>query len=194
MGQGIHIKISTGAILAAALALLILPLPLLSSLFVAATIHELGHYLALCWMGVRIYGISINPFGAVIETDVMSPGKEALCALAGPAGSFLLVASHRIFPEIALCALVQGCFNMLPVYPLDGGRALTGILEMLKIPCKDRILPVLRWLTGLVIGFGCGYGFLVWDLGWGTVILGVMLLLRIFPRKTPCKEGSFGVQ
>ena len=194
MGRGIHIKISTGAILSVALALLILPLSLLLSLFIAAAIHELCHYLALRITGTRVYDITVNPFGATMVTDAMEPGKEVFCALAGPAGSFLLVASHRIFPEIALCALVQGCFNMLPVYPLDGGRAIGGILEMLKISCKDRILPVLRWLTGLVIGFGCGYGFFVWDLGWGLAILGVMLLLRIFPRKTPCKECFFGVQ
>ena len=118
----------------------------------------------------------------------------ALCALAGPMGSFLLVVGYRIIPEIAICGLVQGCFNLLPVLPMDGGRTLAGMLELLKVPEVNGIMLAVRWMTGIIIGGACIYGFLMWNLGYGVLILGFVVVWRTLPRKTPCKEGSFGVQ
>ena len=194
MGKRSPIEVRTGAILVGALALLILPLSLLSSFVIAGVFHECCHWLALRWTGIRVYRIAIGPFGAAMETEPMDPGREVLCALAGPLGSFLLVLGYRTFPGIALCALIQGAFNLLPVYPMDGGRVLKGTLKILKIPGRERICGGIQWLTALGIFALCVHGFYTWNLGFGVLILGVAVLLRAFPRKTPCKEAFFGVQ
>ena len=194
MGKRICIEIQTGTIFAAAAALLILPLSFFASFLMAALVHELCHYLILWLAGVNVYRVSIGPFGAVMETEAMAPGRELLCALAGPAGSFFLVVCHEYIPGIALCALIQGCFNLLPIYPMDGGRVIKCILELLKIPKRDIIFIITQLFTGVVVAFICLYGFWKWNLGLGVLVLGGAVLLRAIPRKTPCKDGLFGVQ
>ena len=110
-----------------ALMLLLFPLRFLVGVLLAALIHELGHLLALKIAGGRVLSIRLRSFGARIEAAPMSPGRSALCALAGPAAGALTIFAYKTFPELALAGLVQTVFNLLPVYPLDGGRALRNI-------------------------------------------------------------------
>lgn len=104
---------------------------LLATVLLAAVIHELGHCLVLRRLGARVTGLRIGVFGAVLETDgrALSYGGELLAVLAGPVANLLcalaLVAlggsrwAVPIGAHLALCA-----FNLLPVRPLDGGKAL----------------------------------------------------------------------
>ena len=110
-----------------ALMLLLFPVRFLVGVLLAALIHELGHLLALKIAGGRVLSIRLRSFGARIEAAPMSPGRTALCALAGPAAGALTIFAWKSFPELALAGLVQTVFNLLPVYPLDGGRALRNI-------------------------------------------------------------------
>ena len=110
-----------------ALMLLLFPVRFLVGVLLAALIHELGHLLALKIAGGRVLSIRLRSFGAKIEAAPMSPGRTALCALAGPAAGALTIFAYKTFPELALAGLVQTVFNLLPVYPLDGGRALSNI-------------------------------------------------------------------
>ena len=110
-----------------ALMLLLFPLRFLVGVLLAALIHELGHLLALKLAGGRVLSIRLRSFGARIEAAPMSPGRTALCALAGPAAGALTIFAWKSFPELALAGLVQTVFNLIPVYPLDGGRALRNI-------------------------------------------------------------------
>ena len=111
---------------------LLFPLRFLAGLLLAAAIHEGGHLLALRLTGVRVRRIELRSGGARIVTDPMEPGKETLCALAGPAAGALTILAWRVFPELALAGLGQTVFNLLPVYPLDGGRVMRNIC------CKNR--------------------------------------------------------
>lgn len=110
-----------------ALMLLLFPVRFLAGVLLAALCHELGHILAVKLSGGCILAIRLRSFGARIEASPLPPGRAALCALAGPAAGALTIFTYKTFPELALAGLVQTVFNLLPVYPLDGGRALRNI-------------------------------------------------------------------
>lgn len=112
-----------------AILILLLPVKWLLCAGLAALVHELFHFCAVILLGGRVLRIRLFPAGAVMETDGVSGFREGLCALAGPVGSFLLVLFIRRFPVLGLFALVQGCFNLLPIDPMDGSRVLRSILD-----------------------------------------------------------------
>lgn len=125
-------------ILLAAL-LLVLPVSWVAAAAAAGAVHEWFHLAALRWCRVPVYRMRIGPRGAALETGLMTPGQELLCALAGPAGSLLLLSAISLFPRLALWGLVQGLFNLIPLGSSDGRRALNGAIGLLrgKIPCKE---------------------------------------------------------
>ena len=124
----------------AAMLILLLPIRLLTAVVLAAAFHELCHLVALAAFSSPIYGIRIKPTGAVIRTDPLSPVQELVCAAAGPMGSLLLLILSDMFPLLAFCGLIQGLFNLLPVYPLDGGRILRQLLSI----GKEKFLAKMR--------------------------------------------------
>lgn len=104
---------------------------LLGMVLSAAALHELGHYLVLRLFGAKIISLRLEVFGAVMETDSggLSYGRELAAVLAGPAANFLCafaLASPQIPDWYAPAGahLALGLFNLLPVRPLDGGRAV----------------------------------------------------------------------
>jgi len=124
----IRFTISPSACLLAAMMLLLLPLRWIISALIAAVFHEFCHALAVYLCGGRIEAMTVGDRGAVMLADTLHAGKELICILAGPVGSLLLVLFMRWIPRIAFCALVHTAYNLLPIYPLDGGRALRCIL------------------------------------------------------------------
>ena len=118
-------------------AILILPLRWILCAIFAAGVHELAHFFVLWFYHVPILQVEISPLGAKIHIPALSPGQEILCAAAGPIASLMLLLLAPIAPMIALFGLVQGIFNLLPIYPMDGGRIFRGILALAKMPrCK----------------------------------------------------------
>ena len=118
------------------LAVLLLPLRELLGIVLAAAVHELGHLTAMYFLGVPVLGIVFRPSGARIEAGPMEPGVEVICALAGPVAGAVTIFAWKWFPELAVAGLVQTVFNLIPVYPLDGGRVARNIC------CKMRDLGV----------------------------------------------------
>ena len=113
-----------------AILLLMIPLRWILAAFLAAGFHELGHCLAVELLGGTILEANVSARGAKLRAAPMSPERELLCVLAGPAVSVALFGLRRLFPRIAVCALIQGVFNLLPIYPLDGGRAVRCLGEL----------------------------------------------------------------
>ena len=122
-----RVEADSGFFLVLALMLLLFPLKLVAGILLAALIHEGGHLLAIRLCGGRALALRLHAGGARIETAPMEPGKAALCALAGPAAGALTIFAWRFFPEMALAGLVQTIFNLLPIYPLDGGQVVRNI-------------------------------------------------------------------
>ena len=107
-----------------AVAVSVFPLKFVIAWVMASITHELFHIFAICFMNIRIMRITLDGTGSIVETETMLPSQELICALAGPLGGMTLLLFARTIPETAMCALVQSIFNLLPYYPLDGGRAL----------------------------------------------------------------------
>ena len=114
------------------LMVLLFPVRFLLGILLAALMHEAGHILALRLTGGRLLSIHLHALGARIQAEPMEPGKGAICALAGPAAGALTVLAWRWFPELAVAGLLQTGFNLLPIYPLDGGRAVRNICCKLR--------------------------------------------------------------
>ena len=128
----VPVRTDAGFWLVLGLMVLLFPLRFLLGVLLAAFVHELGHILAVRLCGGRVLGIRFMAFGARIEAAPMEPGRAAVCALAGPAAGAVCILAWRWFPELALAALVQTGFNLIPIYPLDGGRALRNICCKLR--------------------------------------------------------------
>ncbi len=128
--------------------LLVIPLPWIAASLAAALVHEAGHLIATLMLGGRIEDIQFHPGGAVIYGGPMESWKGILCSMAGPMAGAALLLLYPMVPRIALCAFAQTVYNLLPVEPLDGGRAL----GQLQICLTGKKIPALDvFLTGLVL-------------------------------------------
>lgn len=191
----IRIDVLPSACLMGALLLLALPLRWVLAWVMAAGIHELSHIAAICLCKGRIRHIRIGPIGASIAIAPMGPGAEAVCALAGPVGGLCTVLFFRWIPCTALFAFLQTAYNLLPLYPLDGGRALRCLLEMAAGP--ERAEKISRFcdtviLLGLMIAGSLAC--IRWHLGTFFLLMPLLLLLKFLPRKIPCKRRPLGLQ
>lgn len=148
----------------------------------AAVLHEGGHLLAcfLLWVPVRRFQITCC--GGVLETGrPLTGGEEVVVALAGPMMNLLLAFVMLPFggdPGGAVFLGVNvllGLFNLLPLLPLDGGRAMHGLFSLF---CREE--QVEQWLdvvTKVILGFLTVGGVLLGVLGNPSLLL-VVLLLR----------------
>ena len=104
---------------------------------VTAVIHELGHSLVAGNLGYKLNKITLMPFGAVVSGNIngLKFSDEIKIALAGPiinlAVGLLFIAFWWIYPEfyaytdiIVSTNLSMAIVNLLPIFPLDGGRIL----------------------------------------------------------------------
>lgn len=168
-----------------ALLLLTVPIHFLLAAVLAAGFHELCHLGAIRLLGGQAGAFRLGIRGATLEFWGLSPGKEAVAALAGPSGSLLLLGFHRLYPELALCGLGQGIFNLLPIFPLDGGRILLGLLKTLKV---KRAGELTNKLSLFLIG-GLLFECLIWKAPFG-----MFFVLPLLARNISCKEGREIVQ
>ena len=106
-----------------------------------AFIHEVGHMLAGLLLKLKPKTLSLMPFGISITFETygykkLIETKKIIIALAGPLTNFLiavLVALLHIDTNlkhtIIYSNILIGVFNLIPLYPLDGGRILKGIIR-----------------------------------------------------------------
>jgi len=161
-------------------------------LFASIVFHEFCHSLVARKFGMTMKGITLFIFGGVAEMGEEPPTAKAefFMAVAGPLSSFFLSGVfYFIFqaglngdwpePVNGVLRYLSGInallavFNLLPAFPLDGGRILRSILWGTK---QD-----LQWATRISAGIGSGFGIVLIILGifrvLGGDIYGVWLFL-----------------
>ncbi|HEY3316959.1 MAG TPA: site-2 protease family protein [Coriobacteriia bacterium] len=142
-----------------------------AALFFASVVaHEFSHSLVAKAQGARIARITLFIFGGVseMEEEPSGPGREFVMAIAGPGMSILLSAVFwvafaalqvlhgpdvvsKVLEYLAAINLLLGIFNLLPGFPMDGGRVLRSILWAIT----GNLLRATRWAsrTGQTIGY-----------------------------------------
>jgi len=148
---------------------------------VAALIHELGHLLALTVLDLKINCIKLELTGLRIDySGISTPMKDVLIALAGPATGMLYywllgdVKSGLLLFSTQL-SLAYSLFNLLPVLPLDGGRALLSVTQLFYDDLEYYVTALSYVLSFVLFGFG-----IVWMLrGEGNALLAVALWLLL---------------
>ncbi len=151
-------------------------------LFLCVIIHEFSHSLVARRFGLPMRGITLFIFGGVAEMAEEPPSAKAefVMAIAGPAASVVL--SGVLYgitvlggvggwpaPVIGVLSylwvinLVLAAFNLLPAFPLDGGRVLRSLLWGYS--------KRLTWATRVASRIGSGFGFVL-------MFLGVLFFIR----------------
>jgi Zn-dependent protease len=148
------------------------------SLFGSVILHEFGHALTARRFGIETADITLYPIGGVARLRRLprAPGAELLITLAGPAVNFAIVAvlaglasvglielgpffpERGFLAELVVMNLVLGIFNLIPAFPMDGGRILRAVLSGLigrarATTIAARVGRVLAVLFGLVALF-----------------------------------------
>jgi len=130
------------------------------SVFLCVILHEFGHALAARKFGVKTFDIMMTPIGGIARLERMPEGRgqEFWVALAGPCVNFLIVGliwlgyfiitreampifslsfwdfendeAGSYFKVIMLANGYLGTFNLLPAFPMDGGRMLRSLLSL----------------------------------------------------------------
>ncbi len=117
---------------------------LVLAVFGCVVLHELGHCVQVRRYGIRVRDITLFPIGGVARAESLpeSPRQEIAVAIAGPIVNFVIAGllfgalaltgspphGEGFLVDLAWVNLVLGVFNLIPAYPMDGGRILRGAL------------------------------------------------------------------
>ena len=189
-----RIEVDNSAFFFCCILILTVPLNWFVAAMFAAVVHEFFHAAAICMTGGHICRLRIGILGAEMEAAIPGRSEEIISAMAGPCGSFLLLLLCHSFPRISICGLVQGLYNLLPLYPLDGGRALLHILMSICPKSAERIMDAVEFLTAVILVAVCIYASFAQTLGIFPLFMTVFLVVKMRLRKIPCKQRKIKVQ
>lgn len=144
-------------------------------LFLCVLLHEFGHALAARRFGIRTPDITLLPIGGVARLERMpsSPRQELVIAIAGPAVNVAIVAvicailgrvpdvrsfwngrgEDGLLASLFFVNAMLILFNMIPAFPMDGGRVLRALLAT-GMPHAKATLIAARVGQGIAVVFG----------------------------------------
>lgn len=158
----------------------------------AMTVHELAHAAVLLLLGGRIESVRLSFAQVELRTGLLSDRTELWSTAAGP-GINLLCGwlFRRWMPAFAAVSLLLALFNLLPVWPLDGGRLLRTLLRMRWGAAGVDASQTLGLLFGLGLLGGAVFAARRWDAGvWPAVTAGA-LLVRLLRSRYAEKAVAF---
>ena len=171
-------------------------LAIITAFFTCVVLHELGHCFTAMHYGIGVRRILLMPIGGMAEFESIprQPSRELLMTLAGPAVNFMIAAvlwsvagaprhwslSSYEADELGFAHLllhwnlIMGCFNLVPVFPMDGGRIFRALLATR--------LPYLRatfWAAtvGKVLAVGAALVAVFWQDSYLTAALFVFIFV-----------------
>jgi len=165
--------------------LLVFSIAIVLSVFFCVILHEFGHALAARKFGVKTFDIIMTPIGGIARLERMPEGRgqEFWVAIAGPIVNFLIVGviwlgyilfkgqllpvhsfsfwnfereATSYFKIILLANGYLGAFNLLPAFPMDGGRILRSLLSLRMDRSKATQIASYVGQVIAVIMFGIG--------------------------------------
>ncbi len=168
-------------------------LALWTLIFTCVLFHELGHSLVAQSYGLTIASIVLLPIGGVSQIAEIprDPVKEVAITIAGPAVNFIiagvLLLSGRMldpslrFSEVTLQSgnlvvdlfwanIMLGLFNIVPAYPMDGGRILRGIIAMRK-----DYVEATRLAADVGKVFAIGFIVVGFFYNWWLILIGIIV-------------------
>jgi len=152
-------------------------------LIIVLLIHESGHFIAMKLFGYKGVNMTFVPFvGAYVSGEAISLSNrnKMIVLLAGPLpgiiiGICLLVLHHQNQQEnyylFAIIFLLQNTFNLLPIFPLDGGQ----FFQALFFNTGRAIQLVFLYILLAAFVFVSFY----WEHNWGYLIIALLLVFRI---------------
>ena len=189
------ISVSADFYIAMAAGVLLLPLPWISAWLFSALFHELCHYIALRLCGYTVSGIRISLKGVFMETEALSAVNEAICAYAGPIGALVLLLLARRFPRVAVCTIVQSLYNLLPVFPLDGGRGVGCILRnVLGDERGKQAFVIVEGVVLFALLFLALFAYIKLGLGLLPALAVIFIIVKNKKINIPCKNSRKGLQ
>lgn len=161
--------------LSSSVAVIVLNLLLVFAVFACVALHEVGHALAAAAYGIRTGDITLYPIGGVASLEGMpeKPSQEIAVALAGPAVNLVIAAgmlagifvSGMTLPwanstdlvdvfvsNLFWANLMLFGFNLLPAFPMDGGRVLRALLSIRMTRLRATEIAA-KVSTVLAVGF-----------------------------------------
>lgn len=172
------------------ISLFTIPIKWIAAWIFAVILHEGAHYFTLRFTGYSVLNIVLGVGGAKMTTMPIEGWRETLCAASGPLVSLSLGFLAAIFPRLALCGVAHGLFNLLPLYPMDGGRILNGIIGRFRF--GRPIMFATEWIT--IIGCSIAALYACFKLVFGPIPLILFTVVLLQRRKIPCKQGQIAVQ
>ncbi|MHA6324064.1 site-2 protease family protein [Roseivivax sp. CAU 1753] len=164
------------------------------ALFACVVAHEFGHALMARRFGIKTPDITLLPIGGIARLERMPerPGQEIAVALAGPAVNVVIAGTLLLLGVVPGMGMIEGTtgigalaggllsvnillvlFNMVPAFPMDGGRVLRGILSI--------FVPRLR-ATRVAVRIGQVFAVLfaiygIWSGSFMLPLIGVFIFL-----------------